>query len=308
MANDKKQNREMLGLDISSIIRDVCKDWWMIITAGIVAMMCAYMLVQVTYVPSYTSSATFMVSARKSTVSVISDISTANNMAGTLGMVMDSDLLKKTVKEDLGLDTFPATISASAVPETNLMILRVTSGSPEMSFRVICSMIEKYTEITDHVMDNVVLDVLEHPSVPSYPSNSKNVNSTLKKALILGVGGMTFLLGVLSYLRDTVKNEREVPMKLDTKLLATVKHEPKYKTIRKNLSAMIHGHKRSVLVSDPTVTMPFVESFKKIQTKLLHVPEKDGGKVIVVTGVAENEGKSTVAVNIALALAQNPSV
>lgn len=304
MANDKKENKEMLGLDISSIIRDVCKDWWMVVTAGIVAMMCAYMLVHITYVPTYTSSATFMVSARKSTMAVISDISMANSMADTLGKVMNSDILKKTVQEDLGLDSFPATITAAAVPETNLMTLRVAADSPEMSFRVICSIIDKYTEITDHVMDNVVLDVLEHPSVPSSPSNPKNVNKAMKIALVLGVGGMAFMLAVLSYLKDTVKNERELPIKLDTKLLVTVKHESKYKTLRKNLQAMIKGHKRSVLVTDPTVSMPFVEAFKKLRAKLVHQPDQDGCKVIVVASVAENEGKSTVAVNIALALAQ----
>ena len=48
----------------------------------------------------------------------------------------------------------------------------------------------------------------------------------------------------------------------------------------------------------------FVENYKKLRTKIMYKMKQRGGKIILVTSVMENEGKSTVAVNIALALAQ----
>ena len=52
-------NYEM-PLDIYSMIRALLKDWWMIITAGLVGIIMAYIMAGVAYTPSYTSSMTFI--------------------------------------------------------------------------------------------------------------------------------------------------------------------------------------------------------------------------------------------------------
>ena len=53
------QNND-LPLDVYSIIRALLKDWWMIITAGLVGMLIAYIMAGTAYTPSYTSSMTFI--------------------------------------------------------------------------------------------------------------------------------------------------------------------------------------------------------------------------------------------------------
>ena len=54
------QNNE-LPLDGYSILRALVKDWWMIVTAGLVGMILAYIMAGTAYTPSYTSSMTFIV-------------------------------------------------------------------------------------------------------------------------------------------------------------------------------------------------------------------------------------------------------
>ena len=92
------QNND-LPLDVYSIIRALLKDWWMIITAGLVGMLIAYIMAGTAYTPSYTSSMTFIVSSKGAT-SNVSDLTAANEMAETFGEVLNSRLLKKKVQQE----------------------------------------------------------------------------------------------------------------------------------------------------------------------------------------------------------------
>ncbi|MBR5489538.1 MAG: hypothetical protein IKV72_07500, partial [Firmicutes bacterium] len=92
-SNSTLQNNE-LPLDIYSIIRALLKDWWMILTAGLVGAMIAFVMVGSAYTPTYTSSMTFIVSSKGATNS-LSDLTAANEMAETFGEVLNSRLLKK---------------------------------------------------------------------------------------------------------------------------------------------------------------------------------------------------------------------
>ena len=111
---------------------------------------------------------------------------------------------------------------------------------------------------------------------------------------------MALLLAVIDYLKDNVKNEKEVEKKLDTSLFATIYHEEKNKTLR----SRIRKNKKGLLITDPMSSFQFVETYKKIRTKFMYKAGQQTSHVLLVTSVMENEGKSTVAANIALALAQ----
>ena len=288
-----------LPLDIYSIIRALLKDWWMILTAGLVGLIIAYIMAGVAYTPSYTSSMTFIVSSKGSTNN-LSDLTAANEMAETFGEVLNSRLLKKRVQEELNLGYLPGTIETSVVAETNLMTLRVSAPSPEHAFKIMKSVLNNYSEITDYVLSNVVLDVLEAPQVPTAPSNPISARWLMRKYALVGMALMVALLALIDYLRDDVKNEKEVEQKLDTKLFGTIYHEVKNKTLKSKLQKT----KKGLAVTDPTRSFMFVENYKKLRTKIMYKLRQRNGKIILITSVMENEGKSTVAANIALTLAQ----
>lgn len=292
------QNDE-LPVDIFSIIRALLKDWWMILTAGLVGVICAFILADAAYTPVYTSSMTFLVSSRGST-SNLSNLSVASGMAETFSEVLNSRLLRQRVQADLDLEYMPGEIETTVVEGTNLMTLRVSASTPEYSFKIMKSIMEHYSEITDYVMSNVVLEVLEQPEVPMAPSNPISANDMMRNYGLIAMGLMALLLAVIDYLRDNVKNEKEVEKKLDTALFATIYHEEKNRTLRSKLKKT----KMGLLLTDPTNSFLFVETYKKIRTKLMYKAGQKDSKVILVTSVMENEGKSTVAVNIAMALVQ----
>ena len=207
---------------------------------------------------------------------------------------------KEKVKEELNLGYKPGRIETSVVKDTNLMTLKVSAPSPEHSFKIMKSVLNNYTAITDHVLNNVVLDVLEAPQVPYSPSNPISRDSMMKKYAIYGMALMIVLLAVFDYLRDDVKNEKEVEKKLDTRLYGVIYHEEKNKTLKSKL----RKNKRGLLINDQRNGFMFAENYKKIRTKLLYRAKTKETKVILITSVMENEGKSTAAVNLALTFAQ----
>ena len=67
---------------------------------------------------------------------------------------------------------------------------------------------------------------------------------------------------------------------------------------------MLRRKKRGLLITDPLAGFGFVESYRKFNSKVEYRMEKQGWKTLVVTSVSENEGKSTVAANLAIGLAK----
>lgn len=292
------QNEEW-SLDIYSMIRALLKDWWMILTAGLVGIFCAYIMASAAYTPVYTSSMTFIVSSKGAT-SNLSNLTAASGMADTFSEVLNSRLLKKKIQQELNLDYLPGTIETTVVEGTNLMTLKVSAPSPEHSFKIMKSVLNNYSEITDYVLSNVVLEVLEAPKVPKAPSNPISAQDMMKQYCLIGMALMAVLLALIDYLKDNVKNEKEVEKKLDAPLVASIYHETKNRTLK----TKIKKTKKGLLITDPTNSFMFVETYKKIRTKLMYRADQKKNQVILVTSVMENEGKSTVAVNLALALAQ----
>lgn len=298
-SKDNLYQTDEINIDILDILRDILKDWWLIILIGISSAMCAYIIANAVYKPVYTTSATFVVSTKGSN-DIYSNLSAASTVAETLTNVFSSNVLANKVASDIGVDTVPGSIEAYVISETNLFELTVTSTSPEMAYRIITSIMKNYTSVTSNVFGNAILDVMEAPELPSYPNNYIDTHGIMKKALWIGMAAIAAILVALSITRDNIKNEKEVTKKLDTKLFGVVYHENKYKTLR----SRIFRRKKSILITSPTVSFGFVESFKKMRAKFEYKVSQNASNVLLVTSVLENEGKSTIATNLALSLAQ----
>ena len=68
------------------------------------------------------------------------------------------------------------------------------------------------------------------------------------------------------------------------------------------MRSLIHPSRKSVLINSPTCSFAFEESNRKFAENLRFRLEQNGYKRVLITSVAENEGKSTISTNLALAL------
>ena len=204
--------------DLYAIFRDVMKNLWMVILVGISAAFLTYIGAYLRYQPEYRSSTTFVVSAKASSTGAYASLSQTQSMAETFKTVLDSQVLKKVVAERLGMSSFNGTVEVSIVPETNLLSVSVTAGSPTTAFQLLNTMLEEYPSVSQNVMGNVVLNVFEEPNYPSSPIMSFQGRNLMRQGFMAGAGVMIVLFALMSYFRDSVKNEKDVERKLDTTL------------------------------------------------------------------------------------------
>lgn len=300
---ENKENQaeqvELISFNPSVVFRDVLKRWYLIVIAALLAGMIAYTASDLLYAPIYSTTTTFVVSVQGSSTTVYQNLSATSNLATVFSEVLNSSLLRSTILEELGMTSFDGTISASAVEETNLLTMKVTASDPRTAFLVTQAVIENHQLVSYQVLGDTILEVLQAPKVPVSPINRKASLSYMKKAVVLAAAAMFLLLAFYDYKRDVIRSKQEAERKLDCRILGEIGHERKYKT----LWTAMRRHKTSVLITNPTSSFLFVETIRKLRSRVEKQMPADG-RVLMVTSVVENEGKSTVAVNLALAFAQ----
>ena len=285
-------------IDIFSILRDVAREWITILLFAISASLLTNVWVTETYVPVYTSKAIFTVSSKSANGSIYQDLSSAESLAGRFAKVLESNVLKKKVAEDLGQESFTAQTSVKQIEETNMVELTVTANSAMDSYRTITSIMENYDQISHYVVGNVILYMIQQPVIPLSPSNSKSPVRPMQYAFLLGALAAIAYVAFLSHRRDTVKNSHQMKEKIDAKLLGTVYHEK----VRRNRKKP--DEHPSMLIANPLRSFAFVESSRMAAARVRSRMDRSHVKVVMVTSVAENEGKSTVVANVALSIAR----
>ena len=290
---------ELLQFDPLVVIRSVLRRWYLIVVLAILAAQGAFTAAEITYQPEYTCTTTFVVTMQGSSSSVFQNLSAASTLATTFSEVLNSSILRTTVLNALDMRSFDGKISAAVVDETNLLTMKVTASDPRTAFLVSKAVIAHHGEVSGQVMGDIILEVLQQPHVPSAPSNPMPAAANAKKAALVTAAAVCALLIAAAILRDTVRSSWEARQKLDCRVLAEIRHERKYKTF---LSWLRH-RKAGILMNNPVTSFSYTETIRSLRRRVeQHMPE--GGRVLMITSALENEGKSTVAVNLALAFAQ----
>ena len=257
------QTLENYKIEPFTLIHDILVNWWVILLAALSAAMISSVVLNIRYVPQYTTSATFVVSYRNSSASY-SSLGTANTMATTFQKIVESSAMQDILCKKLGVDAVEADIQASVAEGTNLLDLRVTADNPRDSFDIMEGILENYSDITLYTVGDITLNILQNPSVPFSPVNPLNTESTMKKVFVLAAAAMVVLFGILSVLKDTLKTEDDLKDKLDARSLGALTYEFKYKSLRE----LFRRKKKALLINDPLAGFGFVESYRKFSSRV----------------------------------------
>ncbi len=301
MEHQKNTTRESLGFlpfDPIVLLQDIAKRWLLILLAVLVVGTGIYIKSDIDYVPAYRTTTTFVVTNKSATSTVYNNLTAANSLAGVFEELLNSSLLRRQILQQIGADRFDGTITARVITETNLLTVTVTDADPRTAFLVAQAIIDHHHIVTAQVVDGISLEALQYPSIPTAPSNPNDPMKTMQTWMLLTAAGMIVLLAVISYSRDAVRSAKEAQAKLDCDYLGEIAHENKYKTFL----ARLRRRKTGILITNPIVSFRFVESMRKLRHRVQQ--HMHGRKVLMVTSLLENEGKSTVAVNLALSAAK----
>ena len=286
-------------IDFTNIIRRIIRQWFLILTISISVSLLAGIVMSHIYKPAYQTQATIVVYGKDYYSGVVRE---AEETTKLFQEVITSSLLQKRVSEVLGVSSLPGTVSCYNLTNTNMIIMTVSASSPKNAMLVMNGILDNYNSVSERLLDGVVLQVLEEPQVPTSVVAAFDEKSVLMKTFGASVICLCTVMALYFYFRDDIKNENDVEKKLDTKLFATVYHENMNKGLR-----LPFRKKRvtGLLVTNPVTSFGYIETFQKMCTKVQYQLKERSMNTIILTSVNENEGKSTVAANLALTLAKN---
>lgn len=296
---------EKSPIDLSMIFHDffrgLKKFWWIVVALTVISATYSYISAASSYRPMYRCEASFTVTTGSSGSSNYSyqfyyDQSTAAQMASTFPYILDSALLTDMVKQDLGVEYINGSISASSVPNSNLFTLSVTSSSPEDALHILESVIDNYPEVSQYVIGDTMLNMIDAPELPREPYNTRGGKREAVQGAAKGfILGLAFLV-LYAVTRRTIRKEEEIKQKLNVQCVGIVP-----KVVFKQRSRKID---ETLSIFNNKIGDYFRESIRGVALRLQRQMDEKEEKILMVTGTLPHEGTSTVAENLAYALSE----
>lgn len=303
--NKAKQNEdgEKIELYLSDLWKGFLKFWWLCAGLAVICAVAMFIRSYISFTPSYRVSATFTVQTQDisaagngiSSYSFYYNRSTADQLSDTFPYILESNLLQTTICEDLGVETMPASISATSVEGTNMFTMTAVGRDARQTYDVLISAIDNYPTVAEYVIGSSKLTMISEPVFPEEPYN----NSPYFRHMFFGFA-FGVLLGIAwiilyAVFRNTIRTKLDIREKLNQHCLGVL---PKVSFKKHNREI-----DRSILMTNHLVGDTFLESVRLLRNAVI----KESGentKVIMVTSSAPDEGKTTVAANLAVSLAK----
>ena len=214
--------------------------------------------------------------------------------------LLTGETLAQRTIDKLGLDmsaqALQENVEAGAKPDTVLINLDVLDPSPVRARDIANTMAEEFVAMVRTVEtpeDGSTPDsrvVIEQrasiPDQPVIPKTSRNIGLGVVLGLALGIG---FAL-VRDLLDNTVKDRATLEEMTGTGIVGTI--------------PLDKDRRRQAAITFDNDNSGIAEAFRKLRTNLQFLAVDSPPRVIVVTSSMPSEGKSTTAINIALALAE----
>lgn len=295
-----KNDFEWGNLNLFCVLRYLWKNALKIILGGLTAAMCVYLLQSLMLTPSYTSTVTLAVTSRSALGSSVGSVAVTDTVALQFAELIDSNLIRNEAAARMNRTNFPAILDVSVPGGTNIVTLSVTAADSETAVRSALAILDCYENYTGYIKDGAVMDRISGPTVPSVPNGLETHSKRLRLSFPVGAVVVTGVLLLLFLGRDTVQTPEGARRQIDGNLLAAIGHERKNRTLRQLLTR----RRRALRITDAASSFAYTETIHQIRGQLEWAQEKQGSRIFMVTSCTENEGKSTVAANLALSLAQ----
>ena len=301
--NEKQKSEGLIEIYASDIWRGFLKLWWICILITIICSLAMIAFSFISFKPVYKVSATFTVQTQDisasgtgiTSYSYYYNRSTAEQLSNTFPYILESNLLQSAVCEDLGIESLPASITATSVEGTNMFTMQAVGRDPQSTYNVLISAMENYPSVAEYVIGSSKLVMISEPVIPDTPSNSRG---TVRNAVLGFLIGIILSCGIIAFYaiaRDTIRTKKDIQEKINQNCIGIL---PKvtFKKYNKEVD-------RSILIDNPLTGDSFMETVRQLRNSIIGELDK-AAKAILFTSASPEEGKTTVSTNLAIALAK----
>lgn len=302
----RREGEDEIEIDLSvlfsDLIRGFKKLWWIFLIICSLMAGLNYGQSAVRYEPMYESKVSFTISTQSgydeanTSYNFYYSQSTAEQLEKLFPYILQTDVMQGLIKEDLGTETINGSITAQAVPNSNLFTMKVTSGNGEEAKQILEATMLHLPEVTKYVIGETKLNIIQPATTPNIAYNKPSYRREVAKGFVMGVGVSCVILALYALFRRTIRKEEDFRSVLNMKCFGVV---PQIK---------FKAHKRAIDTSASILNQragrPFRESIRGLTLKVERRMNENDQKVLMVTSTVPGEGKSMTAMNLALTLAE----
>lgn len=302
--DEQTHSSNHINLDFSVLLHNFVKAvqrfFWFALALTLIVTVYSYYKTNSSYTPLYSSEAVFSVHANYADMTDITsdnpymDRSAAQSLSATFQYVISSEHARMLLVRELGRNV-NGTITAVATAESALFTMRVVSNNAQDAYDILLVTIDVYPQVASSILGDTQINIINLPTEP--PSAPINANDALSSALTAGVFAFLVALAgifLLSMSRRTVHSAEDLRKLVNLKCLAYV---PSVRLKKHSNVKNLH-----LLITNPRVSTVFNESVRALRIKIQKQMAQTNGQILLITSTLPNEGKTTIATNLALSL------
>lgn len=285
--NTGKQETGVL-LDFRFLYRRIVKNALLILMCACLTGVGAYIILDYIMKDTYTVSANLYVIPRDNVAGKMNEYNIKAAMQRSVNVLNSDTLLDQIAKTE----KIPGQLSAEIVSNSNIITMRASAPTAESACKLLKAGLETYPMLSGYFESGYLLKNLSNISKESIivPQN-QTLLYALAAALFVLVAGFG-LIGCMCLFSDYIYSTEQADALLDMDMIGSLPY------IRKKKD------QKAILISDERTDGNYNESVDQVVTELYRKMQEKQRKVLMVTGMKENDGKSTIAANIALNLMQ----
>lgn len=233
------------------------------------------------------------------------DTGKSQAIANDIVALLKTERVTNAVSSSQGLESLKGfKIEVKSSPENRIVSIEVTGKDPKQAAAVSDALAGEIAKISFEVLEVETVNILEKAKVPTEPSGPN-------RFLYTGVAMLCALVLIILILQIRATLNRAIP---DAETAVTLTNTPAWGIMPKQAGAAKAAKKRrrgrksrnrnKVSKYSSFETQGLENSCKTLLANIRFATAEDKAKTIVVTSASPAEGKTTVATNLALAIAR----
>ena len=293
--DDNRTSRDLI-MKLACMISYVLKRWKLIVLIALIGAMGFDTVRTLMYHPRYQASVSATLGSEQNTYS---QLDTTQAYIRSLSYIFNGQNVQSYLQERLGNEDSTLICSVNSVNDTNVVNISVQADTRRDAWFGLQYVLDWYRTNGDKYHFNYDLNVTQTNPISEAPVSA---NSHVRNLMMGGIGGGVFIAAVLlllAYFSDTIKTPAEITTRIDCRMLARLPKEHKRRGIR-----FWKKNREALLITSLKTSFRYKEAVKKLRSRIEESSRKHGYQTIMVTSVMENEGKSSIAANLAISLAK----
>lgn len=290
---------QLENISPACLMKHLIKNAWMIAVTFVILFLSVFMFFSWFHKPVYKADMTYAINSRKTSYASASNVTSAKEVASVMEEMLESGMIIDSIRSSSpNLSDFSGAVASSRIGDSNMIVITVTDESPQMAVTALFALQDIFPTVTGYISSGSIVQLIRSPYVYSNPVNAVNSSRTALLAALAGALAMAVLICWLVIHKETIQTRSGARNLLDTPIIATVYKEGSHSILK----ALFKKESKPLQVFSPTISFNYAEQINAVCAKVEQEALSNGSKIFLITGAGENEGKSTIAGNVAAAL------